>query len=299
MTVIDLSRVIGSINQIPPLPAAATRLISTVSNPDHALGDVIRIVENDSTITAYVLKVANSAFSAQREYVSSVKDAILLLGENMVISAALRVCASGLFGKSLDGYEADSWSMWKHSMGTAVAAKYINAFIKDGDYSDVVYTAGIMHDIGKVVISDFLSGKPGEIKLILEESGQKDFLYGEREVLGTDHCEVGGLLGEKWNFPESIISVLRYHHHPAESPEQWKPLVHIVQLADAVAMMCGASTGNDCLQYEIDKGHMNYLDISEQDMEKIMRTTETEVETLMGLMSDDTEYKQDQKDDPS
>ncbi len=289
MAVVYIDKVVKRIRQIPPLPMSAMRLVETVSKKDHSIADVTRIVENDSNITAFVLKVANSAFAAQKEPVKSVKQAVLLLGESMIVNTALLVCSGALFDKSLAGYEAERRALWKHSLATAIASRMIAKFAKSQQELDAVYTAGIMHDIGKVVISEFLADVSGEARRMMIETPGEDFLSGERELLGTDHCEAGAMLGKKWNFPAAIISAIRFHHHPDKADTVWKPLVYSVHVADALAMLNGTATGTDALKYRIDEKYREHVSFSPGEMEKVMLMMELELEKYMSLMFGDSE----------
>ncbi len=121
-----------------------------------------------------------------------------------------------------------------------------------GTASTSAYTAGLLHDIGKVALSDSLTPYSSEIIAGLGKGENGDFAGSERRVLHMDHAEAGWLLAQQWNIPDSICAVVRYHHAPENAPEEHRELCIAVHIGDILAMLGGYGTGADTLSYRID-----------------------------------------------
>ena len=113
---------------------------------------------------------------------------------------------------------------------------------------------------------------------------KKDYVAAERDVIGTDHAEVGALLAEHWNLPATLRSVIAYHHKPGKAQEADRPLVYVIHLADVVAKMGGTGTGSDSFLYTLDEHYKEYVSISLVDLGKIYYHTGIEYEKIVAAM---------------
>jgi len=277
-------RILESVRSLKPLPQNAMRLLETVRDPNHTVQDIARIVETDAALTGNILRVVNSPAFGLRVEVTTVARAIPFLGDRMTVGIALNLCASQLFNRSLEGYEGEKGSLWRHSMKTAIASKEIARYTNGRVNPDEAYTAGILHDLGKSIISQYLEGRTHELVQTAESGNVRDYLGAESETLGTDHSEVGAALAVHWKLPPALVEVLAHHHSPAQSSEPHRPLVYTIHLGDFVSMMGGAGTGSDTLLYRIDENYKDYISISRQELELVFLHTEQEFEKTLSAM---------------
>jgi putative nucleotidyltransferase with HDIG domain len=142
--------------------------------------------------------------------------------------------------------------LWEHNLRTAIAAKAVARLAKQEISPDVAFTGGILHDIGKTVISDFLKDTAAEVVHELDEGKLPDYLAGEEEKLGVNHCMVGEELARAWKIPSPFPEIIRYHHRPQEAPAQCRGEVYAVHVGDILAMMEGTGTGSDAMCYQLD-----------------------------------------------
>lgn len=264
------------IKEMPMLSVVASKLLELTGNDEHSIQDIVRIVENDPYLTSRILRVVNSAAFSPMEPIVTVSKAIVFLGEKMVTGIAIGSCSAKVFKNPLDGYEAAAGALWEHSLKTAISARELSAFLKANISSNLAFTAGLLHDIGKSVISEFLHGSADRLVSMFDEGITEDFLGAEKDTVGTDHAEVGYELARHWRIPEPITVVIRYHHHPARAEGEYKPLVYSVHLADLLAMMVGADTGADSLAYTLDENYSNYIDISKDQLAKVLLRVQEE-----------------------
>jgi len=257
-----IERLNALIEAIPPLSQTTSLLLAKIGEPQHSLRDVAAIVENDSLLTSLVLKTANSASISLLHEVETVEDAIRYLGDSVIAGLAMKQEKSDIYNADLSGYFAETDENWAHSLKTGIAARYIARRFSNGAVREsVAYTAGIVHDIGKALLSQFLSGDEA-----LDLQGS-DFIEKERTLVGIDHAEAGYMLAKKWGLPNAISQVIRYHHSPFEADESLRPLVYAVHLADMAAMMSGSGTGIDSMQHTIDSRYINYINVTELELE--------------------------------
>jgi len=264
------------IKEMPMLSVVASRLLELTGDDEHSLQDIARIVENDAYLTSRVLRVVNSAAFSPTEPINTVSKAIIYLGEKMVTGIAIGSCSAKVFGNRLDGYEAAAGALWEHSLRTAISARELSAFSKENISSNLAFTAGLLHDIGKSVISEFLHGSADHMVNMCDEERAKDFLSAERDMVGTDHAEVGYELAGHWRIPEPITLAVRYHHHPNRVEDKYRSLVYLVHLGDLLAMMGGAGTGADSLAYTIDENYSEYVNINKDQLAKVLLRVQEE-----------------------
>ncbi len=203
--VLDYKRRIYAIRDLPTLPVIA-RKVMTLADDDTA--------GPDQALSARVLSLANSAYYGHRAKISTIKHAMVLIGMNMLKQLSLSVLVCGTIGRG----GKDRAQFWKHSFATATASKMIakRAGIKD---DEVCFMAGLLHDVGKVIIDMYFPAETEE-----------------------DHTEVGACIAERWQFPPALVSAIAYHHSLV--PEHLaQPIVACVHAADVCAKVALSAEG--------------------------------------------------------
>ncbi len=264
------------VSEIPMLPSVVMRLLGLVSDESHSLQDVVRVVEADSALTARILRIANSAAFYRGTEVYSVARAIVLLGEKLVAGVAIGACASSIFQHPLDGYAGETGGLWDHSLRAGIASREIAVHTRDDLSADLAFTAGLLHDIGKAILSEYLRGGTEEMTRGCDEGGYSDFIAAEIDRSGTDHAAVGHAMAVHWELPEAICAAIRHHHRPEEADPDLRGLVYTVHLGDLLAMMGGTGTGADALAYRVDPNYETYVQVNQDDLFKLMLQVEEE-----------------------
>jgi len=156
--------------------------------------------------------------------------------------------------------------LWTHSFGVAIGAQLVAQKARLDD-ADAAFTAGLLHDLGKVALSVWLEDKVAQLIGIAIAEGVT-FDEAERRVLGFDHTEVGEYLAESWNLPSVLTQAIRYHHQPnlAEPPSK---LVDAVHVGDYLTMTMGFGLGADGLQYEFFEEALERLKLSAEDLDTV------------------------------
>ncbi len=273
----ELQKIVKS---VPMLSPSASQLLQITSQADHDLVDVINLVRNDANLTARLLKIVNSAAFGLISPVTSIDRAIAYLGERIIVGIAIGDCAGKLFEKELSGYESAGGDLWKHDLRTAIAAREVVTQSGVDISSELAFTAGLLHDIGKSLISDYLQGSVTDaVEMITEEEGL-DYLDAEEKLVGFDHTRAGYELAKVWQLPDELAEAIRYHHEPDKAQEEHRALVYAVHLGDNIAMMGGFGTGSDSMRYKLDQHYTDYIKIGPKTLATIMLNVDIEFEKL-------------------
>ena len=225
-----LKKKIQSIIQLPALPAIAIEIINMVEDPRTSASMLGRVISKDQVLTAKVLKIANSPFYGFSRKIATIDFAIIVLGFDTLKEVVMSVSLISSLSKKLTR-EFNSRQFWDHSIACGVIAR---ALARNHGYRVIgeVFIAGLLHDIGILIINQYLFNEYKEIvKLIKQEKISLE--DAEMRVLGVTHGEIGSWLAEKWNFPGQLVDTIAYHHHPIQS-EQYREIVSIIHMADVL-----------------------------------------------------------------
>ncbi len=220
--------VVKNIENLPEFPDTVFRVNKMLSNPEFKLSEVVQTISTDISLTADLLKLANSATFALSRECTTIADAVKFIGVRGVKNLLFSVGAMNTLGKET----SEQRQLWKHCHKVAFYAYNLsrNFFSKHRELIEDSYVCGLLHDMGKGI---FLSAQPEFMKNLSTISDRKDIPKHvlEKLISGQNHAEIGALIAEKWNFPDVIVDSIRYHHNPSVK----KPLTIIVYLANMIA----------------------------------------------------------------
>jgi len=215
-------------DSIPPFPAIALKALNLMSGTDTSLLELCNLIRSDLAFSTAILRIANSPLVAFSKNVTSVLQASMLLGfqrlRNVVITHGLKTY--------LTSFTPLIESCWHHSVACAIIAERSAKWrFLDKDFA---YTAGILHDIGRVAL---VAVMPEAYARVIERGGDQpqDLLQSERELCGIDHCQAGRSLVAAWNLPEAYLAITACHHDPEGHPPGTASLVPpSCELADSL-----------------------------------------------------------------
>ncbi len=252
---------------LPALPAGVLKVMELTNSSDATASDIAQVISTDQALTARVLRLANSALFGMPRSVTSLKEAVVILGLKNVRNLALLAGALPWLSRPLPGYEMPQKALMMHAFGVATGAKMAAKLAKLPD-SESAYIAGLLCDIGKFALSSSLEG---DIASMIQFGLDAGMTFDEIEVkaLGFSHAEVSARMAEKWNLPQDITTCLRWHHDPQSAPE-FKKLTACVHIGDFLTNTCGLGLGGDGLMYNFDETAFQILNISADDLDVII-----------------------------
>lgn len=258
--------IVEKIGTLPPLPDTTVRLMAVVRDPHSSIGDIVAVIKYDEVATSEILRICNSAYFGLNRRINSLSEATICLGTAKLLQLVMAVHSSSLLGKEQNGYGMAPGLLWQHSVGVAIGSEILGRRLALPN-KNLLFTMGLLHDIGKVVLNEYVAVEYTEIARLVDDEGYA-FNEAERMVLGYDHCEVGSFLAEKWQLPIEIIECIRWHHEPAEVSSA-NTLIDLVYLANVLGMMLGIGGGNDGLCYRSDEEILVRHNLTGGDMEMI------------------------------
>lgn len=261
-------RVLKRVKDIPSLPQFVLETLKQLDDPKSSATSVAERLSKDEGLVVRVLRLANSAYYGLSHRITGVADAISFLGFKTVKSIVLAASVYKYMDTAFTGYSLDRGSLWKHSQAVGITSRFLCERLKAADPEEA-YIGGMMHDLGKIVLNDYVRFGYSIILRLVEED-QVPFCDAERQVLGFDHAQVGGLVMEAWNLPEAYGYITTYHHTPWDLPDEkkeYQPLVDIIHVANIMCLMLGVGIGADGMQYSISPDALERLGITEQTEE--------------------------------
>jgi len=275
-----LDDIVTRIGRLSHLPTTVLRLVGIVSDPSSSLAQIVETIRYDQAITADVLRLCNSAYFGLVRKVESLDDAVRLLGTVKILQLVMAAHTRALLSRPQEGYGLAAGALWRHSVGVALGAQLLARPMRLTQLG-LLFTAGLLHDIGKVALNEFVAQEYAEIARRVAEE-QVSFAEAEAAVLGFTHPQVGGRLAELWNLPESIVLAVRYHHDP-ETATGEQALVDATHLADAVCLLMGVGGGDDGLSYRACPAVLARHNLTEPDLELIGADVIAELRAVQAL----------------
>jgi putative nucleotidyltransferase with HDIG domain len=224
--------------KIKPIPQVALKILHMLDAGADDIKPIAEEIKKDQVLSARTLQLCNSAMFAKKSKIESLDHALVFLGENLFVKMIISAAVNEFFDASGNGYSLCMGGLFHHAVGTALTAEKIAHFTGKAPLS-TAYTAGLLHDIGKVVLDQFIATAfPLFYRKLNSEEAYSITI--EREIFGTDHTAVGRTLAEMWAFPESLTATIAHHHQPEKSLQHTE-LAHIIFLADL--LMARFNTG--------------------------------------------------------
>jgi putative nucleotidyltransferase with HDIG domain len=272
---------ISKVRHLPPAPRVVPELLKLLNQADVDSSRVVKLISLEPSLTANVLRVCNSAYFAPALAISDVQEAITRLGFQQVFQLVTAATTAKLLSPPQDGYGLDHGELWKHSVASAAAAQLMARQL--GDDENLVFTATLLHDIGKVVLAQAIAGSYA--KLLHEaETHQLALVEVEKKLLGFDHAEVGGRLLERWRFPANIVSAVTWHHSP-KSAEEHQRLASFVYLGNMIAYFMGHGYGHLAFALRGRADALAILGLASESIPQYMMDTFEQMQMIHALFS--------------
>ncbi len=276
-----LNEIEKHIDQFPDMPPFCQNLIAYLNNPDADFKKIANMVKYDPGLTANILKFSNSYYFEAVHKVNSVHAALVRLGTKKVMELVLALSVSSRLLPCLPGYGFMAKDLLKHSIWTAVAAQEL-ADILNMKQVDMIFTVGLMHDLGKLLLDPFIQMERLQFNKIFKNP-KASFEQEERSILGLDHAQVGAMILERWQLSPEIVTAVRWHHEPYKADE-YQELIYLIHLANMLALSEGIGTGNYGLQYIVSAQAIKILGLKKHHIEYAASRALDKMKEIEGIL---------------
>jgi putative nucleotidyltransferase with HDIG domain len=282
----DVLKLLSRCTEILALPHTVRLILDVTSGKSSSAGDLATLIGSDPALSAGIISVVNSPYFGFAKKVSSVSHAVTVMGFQEVQNIVLSISVIKLFDqKGFDFIE----KLWRHSFAVGVGSRMLAAHLKlkiEGKY----FVAGLLHDIGKIFLSQYLPDKFKEMHAILERGDSKITYHAlEEGFWGISHAEIGRKLLEFWGFPEDIKDAVAWHHEPSRALS-CQALAACLNITDLICTIKGLSPLGDRHFLTVDKNVlplMNKLkeNFGTEDLFFLTRQLDLEMDRLSGFVS--------------
>jgi putative nucleotidyltransferase with HDIG domain len=245
MRELTLYNIINRVDELPEVPQIAFRAIQLLNNPETDVSSLAEVISSDQALTAKVLRLCNSAYYGLPRKVTTVSEAVLIVGFSSIKSLVMMITTQSTMNKGLLGYKIGPGEFWRHSIGTAETARLLAQRMRHEKHEEC-FIAGLIHDIGKMVLNQH--ALPEVYRATnLSQKEQVPVHLAEQKILGFDHAGIGAALAERWNFPPVLVESIRRHHsfEPYYYEGQLLPLPTIVGIANLLARAVETNASRD------------------------------------------------------
>jgi putative nucleotidyltransferase with HDIG domain len=275
--------IINKVKNLPPVSQAALKLVNLLEQAAISNDEIVHVIKCDNVLTAKLLRACNSPYFGLDEPVASVDQSVLMLGHQQILHIVLTLAFGGAMVVPMPGYAVEANELWRHSLLTATAAEIVAGSGDLNVEAPVAFTVGLLHDIGKLALSQALTPELQiEIRQLIEQQGcpRTD---AEKKIMGADHSEVGACLLKSWNLPEDIVEAVANHHHPICLPRPKLSLV--AHMANCLAHVAGSAPGWDGFAVRVDPEAIKTLNLDETRLEAMVAEVRDSYERVDQFMN--------------
>jgi putative nucleotidyltransferase with HDIG domain len=219
------------IDNLPTLPVVASKLLEMLSSDNTSMGQIAEVLSTDPALTSKVLKISNSAYFGVTKRIDTIRLALVVLGMKEINNILLSISLFKTFPDDSE-LDFDRKEFWTHSIAVGYLAQHITKSFGIATHGEE-FTAGLIHDIGKIILEQYFHDDFIEILQLIDEDGVKDF-EAEEKILGVTHPDLGAWLARKWRIPSHLVEAIRYHHMPSFAQKN-KLLPAIVNISNSIA----------------------------------------------------------------
>jgi HD-like signal output (HDOD) protein len=275
-----IKNIASKVGNLPILPTIAAKMIELADNPETQTETLAQLISNDQSLTARILKAANSVYYGLSREISTVDTAIVVMGYKAVKEIGLSLSAVDSLKNigSLNRFDIQKY--WEHSVGVGSAAREI-AKKYLSEQTGELYVAGLLHDVGKMILIQYAQQ---DFYAVLDCMKEENIAYfeAEEQILGITHGEIGYIISERWNLPEKIGTLIRFHHCPQNAPENFAAQAAVIDAADTLCHSCGICNENHKIDKSVNEKTARLFDenrtFDENESAEICRIITNEIE---------------------
>jgi len=238
----EIKQIIGKTYELPTLPLITAQIMELTSNPETSTQDISEIISVDQALTTKVLRLVNSAYYGFPRQIGTITHALVILGFEEIRNLVFTTSVIHTFSSNENSETFNHKEFWEHSLGCALAAKTIAKALRYR-ISGKVFIAGLIHDIGKIILDQYMHNL--FVQIVKKTQQDNISIYqAEKEIMGITHAEIGAELAKNWNLPKDIEEAINFHHTPKKATID-PQLTAIIHLSDILSRMKSVGYGGD------------------------------------------------------
>jgi putative nucleotidyltransferase with HDIG domain len=264
--------------ELPALPCIFYQINDVINNPRSSARDIAKVIENDSSLSARLLRLTNSVMYGFRSKIDTISRAVLMIGTKEIGSLALGITIMTHF-RDIPGNTLDMKSFWKHNMACAIASRVLAGFRNIANL-ERLFVGALLHDIGRLILCKY---KPNQLSETIRMAQiENKFLYElERQIIGLKHSTIGALLLKEWKLPTSLETIVKYHHQPMRAQDPLEPA--IVNVADIITNAAGIGSSGERLVSSLNPEVWNQLRLPPTVFAVILKQVDRQISRLIGI----------------
>jgi putative nucleotidyltransferase with HDIG domain len=276
-----LEEIVNLVDRIPPFPKVAEKVMAMLREPNVTARMLAETIQFDQAITANVLKICNAAHFGLPRKVSSLGEALVVIGHDLLKNVIVASSSSPFYkGSVSEGYYLEEGELWRHSVATAIMARLLVRHFPGVD-AGTAFTAALLHDIGKRFLSSFVADEFKKIILLVHRESCC-FVEAEKRLLGIDHAGLGAMILDKWTFPPAMVRAIKSHHE-ADALRQ-EPLTALVALSNALVISAGIGVGADGLATKLQGDTLKRFNLTQSVLDLCMADLLREMDDASELL---------------
>ena len=288
----NLKSILDKINKLPEVYHVAIKVSKMLDDPNVNAQQISKVISLDQALTTQLLKLCNSASYGFSRKIVSINEAISRLGFKTIKSLVFLAISQSTLNHTVKGYDLAKGELWRNSISCAVYSRYLAQISKYKD-PEVAFTAGLLRDIGKLMIHEYVGKAYNQISDLVTKKSVT-FSTAEELILGFNHSHIGSEVANKWNFPTILVETIKYHHSPEAALKadcEDIKLISIVHIADSLTMMLGNGIGSDGMMYSLELKSLEHLGIAQQaaSIENLiaeMTELNNEINAMIGIVNE-------------
>ena len=280
MSTSNLEVKLSSIENLPSLPLVMRQIQKIMENPKSNMDQIAQVIAKDQALASKTIKLVNSAFYGMSKKVSSISQAIIILGLNTVNNLMMAISVVRMFNNSGGKTTFDQEKFWEHSFATALIGRLIAKKVYHED-PELCFICGLIHDIGRLVYDQFMHNEFSKAYTLSREKNVA-LIQLEEAFLGADHAFAGGFLAEKWKLPPEIYASLRYHHSVFDTPQEFSKYLQVITIvAKANQIVNKENIGSSGDNYITPDKDIPPLKIDQRDIDSIVESVKSEIKSTI------------------
>ncbi|MFN3603507.1 MAG: HDOD domain-containing protein [Leptonema sp. (in: bacteria)] len=278
----EIEEKLKNIDRLPSFPKVVHKVLTMIRNPEVEFKDISNEIIKDPGLTSDVIRLSNSAYYHPTHEIRSIEEGIKILGLNTLKEIVLIAAARGILKQPIDGYKLESKEMWEHSIIVGYLSAKISEDLKRSETpKDVCFTAGLMHDCGKLLMASVFKKAIHYINLEYQKNPEANFTDLEKKFIGYTHNELGGILLKNWNFPEDLIDAVINIYHP-EASKKNPLLTSIIHISNWIALSAGIGVDAMGMRETLSSFAIQKLNLNDEKLKKYYES----IPDYLGILKD-------------